>query len=594
MSAEFIESPSALDASSESADAGVDKTNTIDDTGDISDDSSVEISSEMPSSDDEDHIEENPDLSGDDPQIETGEYDSPKESLANSDEGEIDTFEFQEESKNDDSELLEKGILHGVVNREQMNESKEHDGLGLSGLEISSHIENDNSIIGNNIGESARIDSPCSSDSKKKTTKWTLLVIICAFLMATGVIIGIIVLSQRVRQHSPSPTVSPSTNESTDLPSVAPSRSRSEPSGLSTIPSLYPSETTNTPSSYNSMFTSRQQQITESPTISPSIEPTELPSIHPTVSPSIEPTVSRSIQPTFLVSMIPSMSPTPVPTQIVSTQPSMADTVMPSLSPTLPMNDVCEDAYGPLLPDFSSNFGTIVNAGVDYVERCGDIRASGPGVWYYTIGTGGEMMAHTCLDTDFNSKITIFGGTCDKLSCIEANDDYCGSEAFQSAVSWNSKYGELYYILITGVSDVEIGSFNIVVGSRLNDECSTAIGPLVTEYPIVVSGSTVDANANNIACNDFINESKSVWYLVRGTGGRLTVDFCDETDFSVRITILTGSCTDLECLTVSSTYDCTTTWDSELSERYYVLVSGQEPDDTGDFSFRLSTSLRFS
>ena len=84
MSAEFIESPSALDTSSESADADVDKTNTIDDTGDISDDSSVEISSEMPSSDDEDHIEMNPVLSGGDPQIETGEYDSLKESLKDS------------------------------------------------------------------------------------------------------------------------------------------------------------------------------------------------------------------------------------------------------------------------------------------------------------------------------------------------------------------------------------------------------------------------------------------------------------------------------------------------------------------------------
>jgi hypothetical protein len=280
-----------------------------------------------------------------------------------------------------------------------------------------------------------------------------------------------------------------------------------------------------------------------------------------------------------------------------STDPSPSFTLTPAIAPSreptlqsLPINNICTDALGPLPSDFSSNFGTIENAEVDNVDRCGDIRQAGPGVWYYTIGTGGEMMAHTCLDTTFNSKITIFGGTCDKPFCQEANDDFCGSSTSQSAVSWSSVYGELYYILVTGDSTFQNGSFNIVIGARSNDECSTAIGPLATDDPMPVSGSTIGATANDISCNGVMNESNSVWYLVRGTGSQLTADLCEETDFAARITILTGSCANLECTSVSSTKSCSVTWQSKVSRSYYILIGGQTSDNVGDFSLRLSTT----
>lgn len=61
------------------------------------------------------------------------------------------------------------------------------------------------------------------------------------------------------------------------------------------------------------------------------------------------------------------------------------------------------------------------------------------------------------------------------------------------------------------------------------------------------------------------------------------VDWCEETDFSARITILTGSCTVLECTTVRSVDKCSVTWKSELSRNYYILVGG-------DFFPCLSTS----
>lgn len=199
------------------------------------------------------------------------------------------------------------------------------------------------------------------------------------------------------------------------------------------------------------------------------------------------------------------------------------------------------------------------------------------------------MMAHTCMDTNFNSKVVVFGGTCGRSICIEANDDFCGSDGSQSAVSWNSNFGEVYHILVAGNSDYRDGSFNLVVGARSNDECSTAIGPLPVGDPIKILGSTSSASTNDVTCGDYTNESKSVWYLVKGIGTEITVDLCEETNFSARVTILAGSCWNFECVAVNpGDGTCSVTWKSDLSRDYYVLIGGQDTDDAGSFSLRLS------
>jgi len=560
--------------------------------------------------------------------VDTYGFDAANDSLA----------ELNEEKQRDEDERLEKGILNSIVGPEKRHASEEIDEYPVSRADH----QNQNStsggefIIRNDTRElneiSAERNSQDSAHSMQDdSTKWTTLVIICALLLLVGVIIGIIVFSQRERQSLTSSTV-PS-NESSNHPSITPSFIQFEAIDFSNIPSSYSSRALNIPTTYllvsptvspskqstpypiksspstrnptsspltqPSLFvtTPPSTSPTQPPTSSPSTQPSLLVTTSPSTSPTQRPTSSISTQPSLPVTTAPSTSPTQPPTSSPSTQPNLSVTTAPSISPThpkvsieLPINAVCTSAIGPLQSDLSSNFGTIANAGVDDVDRCGDIFDSGPGVWYYTIGTGGEMMAHTCLDTKFNSKITIFGGICDKPLCIEANDNFCGSGSSQSAVSWISVYGELYYILVTGNPDFKNGSFNLVIGARSNDECSTAIGPLAVEDPMPVSGSTIGATANDFSCDDFLNESNSVWYLVRGTGGEMTVDLCNETDFSVRITILTGSCTEFECITVSSIDNCIVTWKSELSQNYYILIGGQTSDGVGDFSLRLSTT----
>jgi hypothetical protein len=174
--------------------------------------------------------------------------------------------------------------------------------------------------------------------------------------------------------------------------------------------------------------------------------------------------------------------------------------------------------------------------------------------------------------------------------CIEANDNFCGENGQQSAVSWFSNYREEYQILVSGEPGFFDGSFDLVVDARANDECLTAIGPLSVGNPIPIMGNTLEATPNAISCNGNVNESPSVWYLVQGTGGQMTADLCDDTDFAVTIRILTGSCLGLECSAVSAIIDCSISWDSTPFQDYYILISGAAADDVGSFSMSLTTT----
>ena len=70
----------------------------------------------------------------------------------------------------------------------------------------------------------------------------------------------------------------------------------------------------------------------------------------------------------------------------------------------------------------------------------------------------------------------------------------------------------------------------------------------------------------------------------------MTVDWCEEIDFAAKITIMTGSCDELECTTVISDEGCRVTWQSVITRSYYVLVAGQTAEDKGDFTLRLSST----
>lgn len=214
------------------------------------------------------------------------------------------------------------------------------------------------------------------------------------------------------------------------------------------------------------------------------------------------------------------------------------------------------------------------------------------------------MMAHTCVNTNFDSKITIFKGDCEKPLCIEANDNACGAAGSLSAVSWFSEYKQVYHVLVHG--EPSFGGddrFDLTILSRYNDECSTAVGPLAVHHanqkPISVEGDTFSATPNEIVCNGELNQSPSVYYLVRGTGGTMTASVCESdgegNNFTPFISLLIGDCSfgapseGLECLDRSQPNDCELTWESVAFQDYFILIHGETEFDIGGFTLEVST-----
>jgi hypothetical protein len=112
----------------------------------------------------------------------------------------------------------------------------------------------------------------------------------------------------------------------------------------------------------------------------------------------------------------------------------------------VPDNDLCEDAIAVAVP--STTPGTTQGAGVDSDAPYCVVSPTSPGVWYTVTGTGNTMTASLCNGVaDWDTKLTVYCGTCDDLICVDGNDDSCG---LQSEVTWCSQLLAEYIILVHG------------------------------------------------------------------------------------------------------------------------------------------------
>jgi hypothetical protein len=117
------------------------------------------------------------------------------------------------------------------------------------------------------------------------------------------------------------------------------------------------------------------------------------------------------------------------------------------LDPRSPIPQNCLQARE-LLPGFSMP-GSTRNQPIADFGSCGDlVFSTAPGVWYRTVGTktGGVFQASTCNDTtSLDTQISVFVGTCEKLECLDGNDQggECGNG---STLSWFTREGEDYFI----------------------------------------------------------------------------------------------------------------------------------------------------
>ncbi len=147
--------------------------------------------------------------------------------------------------------------------------------------------------------------------------------------------------------------------------------------------------------------------------------------------------------------------------------------VLSLLAPSLAwgQNDTCAEAIQLTCPGgggTSAVFGSTIGATFTDQGTCGTTH-SAPDVWYTVAGNGGDITVDTCTGTSFDTKITVWEGSCAALVCVNGNDDFCG---LQSSVTWTSVIGTDYYVMVHGFSTAT-GDFELTVNCELPVELTS-------------------------------------------------------------------------------------------------------------------------
>ncbi len=253
-----------------------------------------------------------------------------------------------------------------------------------------------------------------------------------------------------------------------------------------------------------------------------------------------------------------------------------------------PANDECANATDILCGETLS--GTTIGAAADAVGTCGT-SATAPGVFYSFFGTGDNITVSLCSpNTDYDTKLSVFEGSCAGLVCVDGNDDACG---LISEVTFNSNLGTTYFFYVHGFSADE-GNFEITVtcntiGVVANDLCADAQPILCGE---TLAGTTTGATSDGVATCGTSNTAPGVWYSFTGNGGTATVSLCNNATYDSKISVFTDGCGTLTCIGGNDDgTGCGLTSEfsfaSTLGTDYLILVHGFG-SDVGDFSLTLT------
>jgi hypothetical protein len=250
--------------------------------------------------------------------------------------------------------------------------------------------------------------------------------------------------------------------------------------------------------------------------------------------------------------------------------------------------------------DGTSILGTTKGALSEKAPSCADTTDNWPGVWYQLTGTGRTMAASTCQSSaQIPSYISIYSGECASLTCVDAIQIPCGS---QTSTTWTASVDVKYFVFIQAQGEDEMNpgeEFVLYIEETTpNDLCSNAIGLLLVDNSLTF-GSTRSATIEEAGISDMDTSprGRGTWYTVVGLGRELTATTCSEfTSFETSLSVFRGSCDSLVRVeTVSSEDDCEyfgsiVHWSSDEDELYYLLVSGSDISEYGNFALSIAGS----
>ncbi len=166
----------------------------------------------------------------------------------------------------------------------------------------------------------------------------------------------------------------------------------------------------------------------------------------------------------------------------------------------VPTNDDCANAtpIGCTAAVSGNNINATDDSGA--FSPCGVVQTTN-GVWYTITGNGGSITVSTCAGATFDTKISVYSGSCAAPTCVGGNDDSCGTS---SEFTFASVNGQTYYIMVHGFA----GSSGDFI---LTTTCS--VPPVVLNCPINTTAASCQTQAA-------VNAQFNAWLATaNGTGG---------------------------------------------------------------------------
>ncbi len=177
-----------------------------------------------------------------------------------------------------------------------------------------------------------------------------------------------------------------------------------------------------------------------------------------------------------------------------------------------PLNDDCANAA--LITCGQTISGSTLLATIETPVNpfCGT-SVTAPGVWYRFIGNGGNTTVSTCSFADYDTKISVYSGTCAALICEGGNDDFCG---LQSSVTIATTPGATYYVLVHGFG-AGVGTFDLT----LTCTCPTLSVDPVPNQTVCNGLPTTAINFTGLepgTVYTWVNNTPSIGLAASGTG----------------------------------------------------------------------------
>ena len=231
---------------------------------------------------------------------------------------------------------------------------------------------------------------------------------------------------------------------------------------------------------------------------------------------------------------------------------------------------------------------TTEQATLDGLDDCGT-TITAPGVWFVFEGTAGQILVSTCETHSYDTKISVFTGSCDDLVCVGGNDDGTGCN-YGSSYAFIAQDAATYYILVHGYQQ-NTGTFDLELQCIVvpNDDCAGAV-PIACNQ--TASGNTVPATLDSApACVTGI-DAPGIWYTFTGVEGTVLLSTCETYNYDTRMNVYSGSCGNLICVTgnddaMQDVYCSEVAFAADANTTYFILMQGYD-GETGQFDLLMS------